>query len=279
MSVITPTPGGPATPSLEWDYSEVREEQEVSLLGGIRRLESATDPNLLEAIHIPIVSTDVSSLESGGEEDSLEEVFARASLVKSTVMSAPDMDAERRVIKNLVMGAQADMEVNPVEFMEPGNEDSMTSLWGKLDKAYRESVLKLDEWREEFQSILDTNQETALQASVTKLRQDLVKYKRDMLSKQKTFPVAPPPTPVGNRPGSGIDPVTKHFKQEARAKMAALYNQLKICCEGIQGDAQLDDLGTDWQDAEDDDIRKAMKDKKRWISRMIQLQSDFSSPF
>ena len=58
--------------------------------------------------------------------------------------------------------------------------------------------------------------------------------------------------------------------------MAALYNQLKICCEGIQGDAQLDDLGTDWQDAEDDDIRKAMKDKKRWISRMIQLQADFS---
>ncbi len=97
------------------------------------------------------------------------------------------------------------------------------------------------------------------------------------MNKKNDFPViAPPQTPGGNRSGSGIDPLTKHFKQEARAKMAALHNQLKICCEGIQGDAQLDDLGTDWQDAEDDDIRKAMKDKKRWISRMIQLQTDFS---
>ena len=119
--------------------------------------------------------------------------------------------------------------------------------------------------------------ETALQGSVTKLKQDLLAYKRDLLNKKKDFPVlAPPQTPGGNRSGSGIDPLTKHFKQEARAKMAALHNQLKICCEGIQGDAQLDDLGTDWQDAEDDDIRKAMKDKKRWISRMIQLQTDFS---
>ena len=168
VSVITPTPGGPATPSLEWDYSEVREDQEVSLIGGIRRLESATDPNLLEAIHIPIVSTDVSSLESGGVEESLEEVFARASLVKSTVMSAPDMDAERKEIKRLISGAQAEMEVNPVEFMQPGEEEHMNSVWDGLDKTYRSCVVKFEEWQDEYQSILDTNVETALQASVTR---------------------------------------------------------------------------------------------------------------
>ena len=73
MSVITPTPVGPATPSLEWEtFPEVREEQERTLLEGILRLGSVTDPNLLEAIQIPIVSTDVSSFESCPLEEGLE---------------------------------------------------------------------------------------------------------------------------------------------------------------------------------------------------------------
>ena len=77
---------------------------------------------------------------------------------------------------------------------------------------------------------------------------------------------------------SGTRPLqAKHFRNEARAKMLALHNQVKICCEGIQGDAQLDEIGTGWEDAEDDDIRKAMSDKERWISRTIQLQSDFAA--
>ena len=135
VSVITPTPGGPATPSLEWDYSEVREEQEESLLGGIRRLQSGTDPNLLEAVQIPIVSTDVSSFESCGVEESLDEVFARASAIKSIVMSAPDMNADREEIENLIDGAEADIEVNPVEFMEPATVDYMNNLWEGLDKS------------------------------------------------------------------------------------------------------------------------------------------------
>ena len=118
MSVITPTPGGPATPSLEWDtFLEVREDQEGTLVEGIQRLQSATDPNLLDSRSIPIVSTDVSSFESCGEEENLAEVFARASLVKSIVMSTPDMEAEREQIKHLVHVAEAKMEVNPVEFM------------------------------------------------------------------------------------------------------------------------------------------------------------------
>ena len=29
----------------------------------------------------------------------------------------------------------------------------------------------------------------------------------------------------------------------------------------LRGDASVDELGTNWEDAEDDDVRKAMKDK------------------
>jgi hypothetical protein len=57
----------------------------------------------------------------------------------------------------------------------------------------------------------------------------------------------------------------------------ALYSKLMNNCDGIQGFASVDELGTNWEDAEDDDVRKAMKDKERWISRIIQLEDDFAS--
>ena len=115
--------------------------------------------------------------------------------------------------------------------------------------------------------------ETNLRNSVAKMKQDILAYKRDLMAKQRDFPVNPP------NPSSGSegDQLAKHFRQEAKAKMLALHNQVKISCEGIQSDAQLDGLGTGWDEGEDDDIRKAMRDKDRWITRTIQLQSDFSS--
>ena len=81
------------------------------------------------------------------------------------------------------------------------------------------------------------------------------------MAKMQDFPSNPPPN---SSSGSGGDQLTKHFRQEANSKMLALHNQVKICWEGIQGNAQLDELGTGWEDAKDDDIRKAMRDKDRW---------------
>ena len=112
----------------------------------------------------------------------MEEVFARAASVKSIVMSAPDMEAERREIKTLIAGAEADMEMNPLEFMEPGRVEQMTRLWQGLDVTYKSCVLKLQQWQEEYASILDANVETALQASVAKLKQDVLAYKRSLLA-------------------------------------------------------------------------------------------------
>ena len=105
------------------------------------------------------------------------------------------------------------------------------------------------------------------------MKQDILAYKRDLMAKQRDFPVNPP----NPSSGSGGDQLTKHFRQEAKAKMLALHNQVKIFCEGIQSDAQLYGIGTGWDEGEDDDIGKAMRDKDRWITITIQLQSDFSS--
>ena len=59
--------------------------------------------------------------------------------------------------------------------------------------------------------------------------------------------------------------------------MTALYNKLKNNCDGIKQDTSVDDLGTVWEDAIDDDVKKVMKDKERWISHTIQLEDDFAS--
>ena len=52
-------------------------------------------------------------------------------------MSAPDMDPDREEIENLIDGAEADIELNPVEFMEPATVDYMNNLWDGLDERYR----------------------------------------------------------------------------------------------------------------------------------------------
>ena len=42
--------------------------------------------------------------------------------------------------------------------------------------------------------------------------------------------------------------------------------------DGIRQDARVNELGTKWEDAVDDNIIKTMKDKDRWRSRTIQLK-------
>ena len=72
-------------------------------------------------------------------------------------------------------------------------------------------------------------------------------------------------------------PQGDQLKQEAKGEMMALYNKLKNNCDGIKGDASVDELGTVYEDAEDDDLRKNIKNKERWVARTIQLENDFAS--
>lgn len=66
------------------------------------------------------------------------------------------------------------------------------------------------------------------------------------------------------RPGGQL---AKHLKQEAKCKMMAVYQRVKNNCEGIKEDASLEEIETNWQDSDDDDICKAMKDKDwTWMS-------------
>ena len=153
--------------------------------------DSLTDPYLLEASHIPIVSTDVSSFESCGVGESLEEVFSRASAIKSIVMSAPDMEADKEEIELLIDEADGLMEMNPVDFMQPGNSERMDRLQDQLDKSCVNCGQKLKQWKNNYSTTVDATVVTSLQTAVTKLKQDVLAYKRELVAKKQDFPSNP----------------------------------------------------------------------------------------
>ena len=107
-----------ATPSLEWDpfHEGLEDMGGESLLGGIQRLSrpSETRPNLLEERRILVVSTEESSIESLEADDSLEEVFAAA------MMTSEEMETDKTNLEDLITQAEAEIELNPVEFIQVG---------------------------------------------------------------------------------------------------------------------------------------------------------------
>ena len=127
----------------------------------------------------------------------MEQVFATAEAVKSIVMSGPDMETDREEIELVIDDAEGQIELNPVEFMQPGNSERMNRLQDELDNSCLSCVRKLKKWKKNYSTILDATVETALQTAVAKLKQDVMAYKRSLLAKQRDFPDVPP-TP-GNR--------------------------------------------------------------------------------
>ena len=113
----------------------------------------------------------------------MEEVFARAEAVKSIVMSGPDMEADREEIELVIDDAEGQIELNPVEFMQPGNSERMNRLQDELDNSCLSCVQKLKKWKKNYSTILDATVETALQTAVAKLKQDVLAYKRSLFAK------------------------------------------------------------------------------------------------
>jgi hypothetical protein len=157
-------------------------------------------------------------LESSGAEDSLEQLFESASQVALIVITSEDMERDKKELEDLV--AEAEMDLNHVEFMQPGNVERMNKLQDVLDGYYKNCVQKLRDWQDAYATALDKAMEAALKAAltqkITKLKQDLLDYKRSVLVKQESMSAA-----VVSQPGSGVDQadqLAKHLKQEAKDK-------------------------------------------------------------
>ena len=152
-------------------------------------------------------------------------VFATASSVKSVVMKSVDMEKDKKDLEDLIAQAEAEMDLNPADFIQAGNRELMTQLQDVLDGHYKTCVQKLRDWRADYATVIDTTVETALTSKLAKLMQDLVAYKKLALAKQASLPAAVVPQPT-NSVGQG-DQLAKYLKQEAKGKMTVLYNKLK----------------------------------------------------
>jgi hypothetical protein len=127
-----------------------------------------------------------------------------------------------------------------VEFIQAGNVEYMMQLQRNMGGYNKNCVQKLRDWKDAYAIVLDVSVETALKGKLTKYKQDLLEYKRSALDKQVSLPAAVVPQPT-SAAGQG-DQLAKYLKQEAKGKMMALYNKLKNNCEGIKGDASIDEL-------------------------------------
>ena len=126
------------------------------------------------------------------------------------------MERDKKELEDLVAHAVAEMDLNPVEFMQPGNVARMDKLQDVLDGYYKNCVQKVRDWQGAYATVLDTAVEAALKQKITKLKQDLLDYKRSVLVKQESMSAA-----VVSQPGSGVDQadqLAKHLKQEAKDK-------------------------------------------------------------
>ena len=128
------------------------------------------------------------------------------------------------------------MDLNPVEFVQACNVHYiMMELQKAMDRYYKNCVQKLRDWQDTYATVtvLDTTVEAALKRNLTKLKQDLLNYKRSALAKQARLPAAAV-SQQGIAVGQG-DKLAKYIKQEAKGKMMALYNKVKNNCDGIRG--------------------------------------------
>jgi hypothetical protein len=74
-----------------------------------QRKSSGTNTNLLEDQIILVVSTEISSLESFGVNESLEQVFEPASSLKSIIMTSDDRNRDENELNDFVNQAEMDL--------------------------------------------------------------------------------------------------------------------------------------------------------------------------
>ena len=141
----------------------------------------------------------------------MEKVFDAASSVQSIVMTSDDMD--KKELEELIALVEEEMDLNLVEFIQVGNVEYMIQLQKAMDGCYKNCVQKFRFWQDEYATVLDTTVEATLKGKVTKLKQDLLDYKRSALAKQASLPAA-----VVSQPSSVVGQGAAGYVPEARGQ-------------------------------------------------------------
>ncbi len=81
------------------------------------------------------------------------------------------METDETDLEDLITQAEAETELNPVEFIQVGKAEYMGELQRNLDGCYKDCLQKFGEWKRVFATVLDVSVETALQSKLTKFKQ------------------------------------------------------------------------------------------------------------
>ena len=57
------------------------------------------------------------------------------------------METDKTDLEDLIIQAEAEIELNPVEFIQVGNAEYMKQLQGNLDGYYKDCLQKFGEWK------------------------------------------------------------------------------------------------------------------------------------
>ena len=282
--VITPNPYA-ASPQLEWDNLQeafigdslrgVEEE-----LGGVYKLGSNTDHNFLDNAKVPIVSTDVSSLDS-----SIPEVFS--------IMGSEELRKELGKIKIALQDVNdsiTDFDVNDVDVYRISVvERDLEKIWDQV-KDFRWLVRNL---KEKFADSLSTVEAKKLDDQVAKLLTDAKNHARSI--RKKVHDIAPP-KPLSEFEQRSLEAQKKTSdmlelalkeqqkvqtdaansrKTEALATLKVSYEKVLEDCSQLVMDVQATDDQDSWETVNDEGIKKAMHSKSDWSQRIKSINEDF----
>ena len=260
------------------------EREAVTLISGVNRLGSETNPYLLDDCQIPVVSTDSSSLSCSGE------VFEQDYYsTKITIMS----EFEKAITKaNEYLGTARDyIEIFDVDDVDEGR---LPVVERDLDRimdhvmAYRKQVRLIKEsfTLSEAQTVALDNESKNL-LSEAKSHAKLIRNKVQQVAPSRSMSAFEKASLEQQKKNFELQELALKEQREHQAKLVAdkksaaearisvSHQKITDACSQLVLDVQTDNDDDDWTKVDDDFIRKSMQSKHQWVKQLDVIKEDF----
>ena len=87
-------------------------------------------------------------------------------------MTSEEMDADKTELEDLITQAEAEIELNPAEFIVVGNIEDQKHRQKGLVGNYESCLQNFGEWKKVYATVLKTAVETALKVKMTTFKTD-----------------------------------------------------------------------------------------------------------
>ena len=265
----------PSTPiSLDWDTSCLQEPfhsgGQYLAVPGIQRRKSSTNPDIVDNNQVLIVDTDESSLNS-----TLEKLVQAAGNLPSSVISA--MEDEADAILTELENIMYKMRLSPVARM---TEEMLDTFLVKLDSITEEAEHcggLYSTWKRKHRRDPNADLKKEVEDEVKKMENAFLAYRDEIGEKRKTFqPRHPPPPHSEHAYASGPpDQLLQHFQTERRAQAEFQLNSKSVHLKGAIKQLEGEITVANWEIAEDDEVKKAMRKVEGWQTRKLSIGDNF----